>query len=196
MPPILASVVEGYGEVPALPMLLRRVATERLDTQLVVATPWRLDRKKMLDPEAIRAAYRRSAVQGSVTGMLILLDADDDCPRDLAEAVRNALGDLWGPAVEVVAANREYEAWFLAGIESLRGHPSIRADASYPDDPEKPRGAKQRLEHLMTEKTYKERVHQVAFSAMVDLTAVYERSRSFRRLCSAVEALVKGPERD
>lgn len=147
----------------------------------------------MLEPKVIRAVYERFAAQGAVTGVLVLLDADDDCPRDLAHTVGNALGNRWGPGAEVVAANREYEAWFLAGIESLRGHPSIRADASYPDDPEQPRGAKERLKAMMTE-SYRETVHQVAFSAMVDLTAVYERSRSFRRLCSAVEALAKGRE--
>lgn len=190
MVPILAPVVEGHGEVPALPVLLRRIATEVLSTPLVVSPPWRIGRSKMLDPKTIQAAYRRSAAQGSVSGVLVLLDADDDCPRELSEAVTNALGDPWGPSVEVVAANREYEAWFLAGIESLRGHRSILADASYPDDPETPRGAKERLKRMMTE-SYNEMVHQVVFSSMVDLTTVYERCRSFRRLCSAVEALVK-----
>lgn len=190
MVPILAPVVEGHGEVPALPVLLRRVAAEVLGTPLLVSPPWRLGRSKMLDPKAIQAAYKRSAVQGPVSGVLILLDADDDCPRELSDAVANALGDIWGPAVEVVAANREYEAWFLAGVESLRGHRSILADANFPTDPEMPRGAKERLKGMMTE-SYNEMVHQVVFSSMVDLAIVYERSRSFRRLCSAVETLVK-----
>ena len=42
----------------------------------------------------------------------------------------------------VVMAQREYEAWFLAAIESLCGQRGIVSDALYPQDPEQVRGAK------------------------------------------------------
>ena len=42
----------------------------------------------------------------------------------------------------VVLAHREFEAWFLAAIESLRGTGGIRADAESHHDPESPREQK------------------------------------------------------
>src|SRR2546426_7135782 len=42
----------------------------------------------------------------------------------------------------VVLAHREYEAWFLASLESLRGRRGIRGDAEAHPDPEEPRDRK------------------------------------------------------
>ena len=49
----------------------------------------------------------------------------------------------------VVMPNREYEAWFLATIESLRGTRGIRDDATPHPDPESPRGAAEELRRRM-----------------------------------------------
>lgn len=63
---------------------------------------------------------------------------------------------------------REYEAWFLASLGSLRAHRSVRSDAIYHKDPESPRDAKGELGSLMLEK-YRETIHQPAFSALLDI---------------------------
>ena len=47
----IASVVEGHSEVQSLPILIRRVSTELLNTSGVVADmPWRLPRGRMAKP--------------------------------------------------------------------------------------------------------------------------------------------------
>lgn len=84
----------------------------------------------------------------------------------------------------MVLANREYEAWFIAGAESLngcRGFQSLEKDAL--TDPEIPRNAKGWVRDRMPA-GYGETTDQPAFSARFDLALAHERSRSFRKLCS------------
>ena|SRR5882724_2744462 len=89
-------------------------------------------------------------------------------------------------------AHREYEAWFLGAVESLRGLRGIRDDATPPADPGTPRGAKEFLEGLMAEgMSYHERADQPALTARFDMGAAYRRCRSFRKMTSALGALLK-----
>lgn len=39
-------------------------------------------------------------------------------------------------------------------------------------------------------KIYKETLHQAAMTKLIDIDAAYQRSRSFKRLCDAIEELV------
>jgi hypothetical protein len=62
-------------------------------------------------------------VSPTAGGVLVLIDADDDCPAHLGPALlaraREARSDV---PVSVVLANREFEAWFLAAAPSLAGN--------------------------------------------------------------------------
>ena len=90
----------------------------------------------------------------------------------------------------VVMANREYEAWFLASIEALRGRAAILPDATSHPDPEAPRDAKGELERRMPRgASYSPTVDQAALTAHLDLESAYRRCRSFRKLVSAFGAL-------
>jgi hypothetical protein len=83
----------------------------------------------------------------------------------------------------LVLAHREYEAWFLASIESLRGKRGIRADAVSHSRPEEPRNAKGQLEDRMNQgQSYQETSDQAAFSALFDMKLTYQHFRSFRRM--------------
>jgi len=187
----VAPIVEGHGEVSAARILLRRIAAERLGLQADIAHPFRLDSAKMRKSDELSRAIRFQAerVQGT-GGVLILRDGDDSdvtCPVALAEELAPAPGEA-SVRVEVVIACREYEAWFLAALESLRAHSAVQDDAVAPDDPEAFRDAKSRLQGFMTE-TYKETLHQAKFSALIDLEKAEKRSRSFRRMVHAVQLL-------
>jgi hypothetical protein len=114
--------------------------------------------------------------------VLVLLDLDDDCPAEkgpeLAARIR-AMEEL--PfSVVVVCAKCEYEAWFLASLESIQGQ-------NYLDDPEAIRGAK---EWLGREFGYREVRDQSRYTQQLDVTLARQRSRSFRRLCHAFEELI------
>ena len=120
-------------------------------------------------------------------GVLVLLDADDDCPTELHAVMQPALEGMG--VVQVVAAKREYEAWFLAGFSSLSMHPLISPGSMTPADPERPRDAKGVFNTLLNGK-YRETVHQAKFSAQLDLGEAESRSRSFRRLVRAVDVIL------
>ena len=86
----------------------------------------------------------------------------------------------------------EYEAWFLAGIERLRGRQGVLLDAEPHPDPERPRDAKKQLEARMTPgATYLETTDQPALSALFSLPAAYRRTRSFRKLTASFADLVR-----
>ncbi|MDQ2798116.1 MAG: DUF4276 family protein, partial [Armatimonadota bacterium] len=131
--------------------------------------------------------------------VLVLFDADDDCastyvPHMLAWA-REAVPRM---PCGVVMARREYEAWFLAAVESLRGQRRIRLDAVYPDDPEKVRAAKGVISRFMPLNTpYAETADQPALSAQFDLKMAYHGASSFRKLvkevCRILEELGQTP---
>lgn len=188
----ICSVVEGHGEVSALPVLLRRLGDEVRQVPVLVPTPHRLPRGKMLkDFEISRAVRLQRDRAGGRGGVLVLLDADDDEPTALADRVGASLGIAAERGVEVVVAVREFEAWFLAAVELLRDHRSVLEGASLDGDAEAPRDAKGRLAKVMNE-SYRETIHQAAFCSRLDLGAAVGASPSFRSLVTAMERLVRG----
>lgn len=185
---VIASIVEGDGEVAALPILLRRVgAWQTPDKGVNVLTPIRVRRDRFLnrDDEFRRMLLLAAAKCGESGWILVLLDADDDCPAELgAQVLERARGIVPHRRVSVVLANREYEAWFLAAAKSLHGCRGFGFDFPPHFDAERPRDAKGWLGQRMTSGTYREITDQPAFSALMDLQQAIESSRSFRKLCS------------
>ncbi|MGC9216666.1 hypothetical protein [Acidithiobacillus sp.] len=83
---VIASIVEGDGEVAALPILLRRVgAWQSPDKNFNVLPPIRVRRDRFLnrDDEFRRMLLLAAAKCGESGWILVLLDADDDCPSEL-----------------------------------------------------------------------------------------------------------------
>jgi hypothetical protein len=144
-------IVEGDAEVLALPVLLRRFIGVASAYSLGISRPIRRSRTQLAREDGVREAVRLARLEPNCAAILIVFDGDDDCPKDLAPRVQ-----AWGREEAtplpcyVVMANREYEAWFLATIESLRGTRGIRHDATSHAAPESRRGAAEELERRMT----------------------------------------------
>ena len=124
----IACVVEGHGEVEAVPILIRRIAA-RVDPALsiLVRRPLRISRSQIARVGELERAIELAARQvGRQGGILVLIDSDDDCPAELGPELlgraRKARSDL---PIGVVLAKREFEGWFLASAESLRGKRGI-----------------------------------------------------------------------
>lgn len=190
--PVVAPIVEGYGEVQAVRELVTRIAAEFCGSWTEVAPPFRLDSGKMRKPDELAKAVRIQATRiKGPGGVLVLRDGDDDdirCPVELARQLAPQ-PNLTQVPVEVVIARHEYEAWFLASADSLRNHPAVHDNASAPSDPEARRDAKKQLESMMFE-SYKETLHQAKFSALIDLREAKNRSRSFARMVHSIEILL------
>ena len=191
----IACIVEGDGEEQALPILVSRIvraAYPEFYVRPFIASNFR-GRDKFQDRALVQRtvdlAARRIGTGGAV---LMLLDADDDCPVELGQRLlewaQEARSDV---LTAVVVANREYEAWFLAAADSLRGHRGLTANLRPPSDPESVRGAKEWLVHNMPRGApYGPTRHQASFSAQMDLDLARQNSRSFRKLDKEVRRLV------
>lgn len=184
----IVSIVEGDGEVAALPVLLRRIGewlTPAHSNYFNIGRPIRVRRDQFLNREEIFVKQLRLAATMCPTPglILILLDADDDCPKDLAERIgARVAAVIPGRAISVVLANREYEAWFIAAAMSLNGKRGFICPDQIPAA-EEVRGAKQWLSRNIREGAYHEILDQPAFSAQMDLELAHKNSRSFRKLC-------------
>jgi len=196
----LGCIIEGDGERDALPILLRRVIQE-IDPSLYerILRPFRRPRGQLSSQRQITEAV--DFVLRTLTppcAILILIDADDDCPAELGPRLlgwaRTVRSDL---PMAVVLANREYEAWFVAAAESLRGHRGIQPDVVVPPDPEVISGAKEWLTERMSRgQPYKPTSHQASFSATIDLAMARQRAPSFDKLCRDVRRLVDAMRAD
>ncbi|HEX6902802.1 MAG TPA: DUF4276 family protein [Thermoanaerobaculia bacterium] len=186
---IIQTLVEGQGDEQALPVLLRRLQQESGAFHLHFDHPIRRRRSDFGRETTLRAAIRLALNrERGCEGILIVFDSDLDCPKELADRIRFWVQtETRGKPCEVVMAHREYEAWFLASLESLRGHRGIRTDARAHPRPESVRGAKEKLQAAMVRgrDTYVERTDQPALTALFDLAAAYRSCRSFRRMVRA-----------
>lgn len=181
----VVAIVEGDGDVQALPVLLRRIAGEADVYDIDIPSPIRVRRDKFLnrDDEFNRIVELAAGKANDDGTLLILLDADDDCPARLAHWVRGRALDIAPHRnIAVVIAHREFEAWFLAAAESLAGCRGLPPAVQAPERPEDIRDAKGWLSSKMSGRQYHEVSDQPALSAVFDLTAAEHRSRSFRKL--------------
>lgn len=143
----IASIVEGHGEVEALPALLYRLADRlELPTALRVDPPIRVKSGSFLNNEEYfrrhveLAASKATAYGGAV---LILLDCDDGCPAERGPKLLEQAVAVRSDAKFLVAlAYREFETWFIAAAESLRGRFGLPEDLTRPANFESIRNAK------------------------------------------------------
>ena len=93
--------------------------------------------------------------------------------------------------VIVSLAHREYETWFIAAVESLRGVDGLSPDAVAPANPEAMRDAKGWLGRLLPHR-YDPVTHQLEFTKRFDLQAA-RKVDSFDRLYRKIASLVHKP---
>lgn len=191
----IACIVEGHGEVEAVPILIRRIAT-RINPSLSIAInrPLRFSRSKLLRGGEFERAVEFSARQvGPQGGILILLDSDDDCPATLGPQLLNrARSARSDRVIGLVLANREFEGWFLASAESIRGKRGLRDDLDPPADPELIRGAKEWItRNRIDGAAYRETLDQAALTAAFDLDLAARRSRSFEKCLREITGLIQ-----
>ncbi len=192
----IAVIVEGHGEYEALRLLLQRIAATVPPLHYVeIPRPIRISRSMLpREGELERAVELAARTAGDTGGILILLDADDDCPAELGPALlaraRAARSDF---DIRVVLAKAEYEAWFLAAGSSIHGLHGLDISAS-PADPEAVRGAKEWLTARMPcGQPYDPILHQAAFTAVFDLDAARRGAPSFDKMWRDVQAVPAAP---
>ncbi len=168
----IGCIVEGKGEVEAVPILIRRVAASLYpELQVVTPHPIRVSRSKVIQKGELERVVELAAQNiGGQGAILIILDSDDDCPAQLGPELlyraRQVRSDL---PIAVVLAKREFEAWFLAAADSLRGYKGLKNNLESPNNPEEIRGAKGWLKQRRDSRKYRETLDQPGFTARFDL---------------------------
>ncbi len=187
-------IVEGHGDVVAVPLLIRRIAAE-LHPDLVIETPRpiRVHRNQVVQADKferrVELAIQRIGGQGAI---FIILDAGDACPAQLGPELLNRASQVRSDLpIAVVLAKYEFEAWFLAAAESLRGQRGLGDNIHPPNDPEAIRGAKEWLSQRMeNSRTYRETQDQPALTAHFDLEPA-RRTNSFDKCYREIVRLLE-----
>jgi hypothetical protein len=188
----IVPVVEGDGEFAAIPLLLRRILYEKYNLyNFDVGQPVNTRGGSKLVNE-FEKFLRHAQGKPECGAILVLLNSDDGCPKELAANLAARCNQTGvGKPVAIVCATREYEAWFLASLETIRGNSGIPESASFSGNAETLREVKEWLTQQMPQgQAYKPTLHQASLTQRMDLELAHANSRSFQRLCHAVEQLV------
>lgn len=190
----LQLIVEGDGDVLALPVLVRRILEANNIFDAALASPV----QKRGDLPKVRRRFSDffQAATFDMHPILCVLDFDcSDCRDVLSEEqnFRNMAASLRpGYPFQACFLVKEYESIFLSDPETTRQVlPRIRDNYSFPTDPEGIRDAKGELSSAQERGwSYKPTVHQAKLSAQVNLPLIRQRSASYRRLEDAVLSLI------
>ncbi len=191
----LGCIVEGQGDVKAVPVLVRRFQQAlNPSVNLIVKEPFRLPRSKLIKPGEFERALNITANYLALPrAILILVDADEDCPATLGpELVKKAQEARSDIQIGVVLAKHEFESWFLAAASSIAGCRGLSPGLPEISDPESIRGAKEWLSNGMPRSAkYKETIDQAALAAVFDIDLARKRSPSFDKCYREIEQLLK-----
>jgi hypothetical protein len=190
---VIQPLVEGHGEVTAVPVLLRRLQQVAEQYGFQINRPFRRKRSELTTETSVRQSVGLALVP-DCGGILIVFDSDDDAACMIGPNVQRwAQTEAGEIPCQVVAVTREYEAWFIAAVESLRGIRGVSPGARSHPAPESVRDAKGALGACMIPgASYLPAVDQATLTAHVNLAEVYRRCRSFRKMVKALGVLAQG----
>jgi len=190
----IVTIVEGNGEVAVLPVLLRKLVHWEEHYVEFPRPKNAHGRNNLIKPGGIEHFLELARREQQCNGVLVLIDADEDCAKKLALELASRVHNSKLPfPVAIVCAKCEYEAWFLASLATIAGHADIPSGTVYQGDVEDKRGVKEWLTNQMPAgKIYKETQHQSIMTDLLDIELVQQSSRSFRRLQHALEELLAG----
>ena len=192
----LLTIVEGDGDVRAVPILIRRTLEKNgifdvglLPTQRRGEYP---SVKKNFDDYFVAATKENSPI-------LWIMDFDSkgyDCPyREAAQLLdrAQALRPNW--PLKIAFLMKEYEGLFLHDEQATRiVFPDIPKQVEFPKSPHEIRGVKEWISGKRPKgMAYKETVHQAKITAHLNLDLLHERSRDFAHIERAVLQLIDTP---
>jgi hypothetical protein len=201
MPLRVTVVVEGQGEYEAIRTLLERIWYELLHGDYIdVTRPFRQKQGTLLKEEGLKAAVDAVKIKlgpdtpdGPRKLILILIDAEDQCPKELAPRLLGWAREARSDAdLACVLPCPMFETWLVAAAASLAGINGLPADLATPEDPEGHRLGKGWIRKKLPHK-YSGPIHQPRFAAKIDLALCRRNSPSFDKLCRELEKRLPKP---
>jgi hypothetical protein len=188
----LLPIVEGHGEIKAVPLLIRRILEAQEIYQVNILPPRRYGEyptvAKNFD-NCFQAAIKENAP------ILWIMDFDSklyECPVQEANNLLNRATKLRpGWPLKIAFFVKEYETLFLIDEAASRAvFPDIASNIVFPAAPEDIRDAKGWLsQYRPSGMAYKETVHQEKITARLDLDLLRARSPDFVHLERAIVEL-------
>lgn len=176
----------------SVPILIRRyVALKNPPLALSVPRPIRVTRSKLVKAGELERAVQLAAYQADDAVVLVVMDADDDCPATLGRQLLARAQSVVHTRASVVLAKAEFEAWFMAAAESLRGVHGLRENLVPPVDAEAIRDAKGWLSEQMADQSnsYSPTVDQAALTSLFDFDLARRAAPSFDKLLRELDRI-------
>ncbi len=200
--PKIVPIVEGLGEVKALPNLLSKILRAQQCYDIFPDQPLNANGVgNLTKPGGIERFVRAAATRRDCGAILVLVDADRECALERPRDFSARLQSLVHCPIVIVAAKRMYENWILASAETLRGQRldegTVLSEAIEPRDDVESYNGKGELKSWLPEgRAYNEPIDQPTFTQLLDIELVHQRSRSFRRLWHALEEAIEAIRTD
>ena len=185
----LLSIVEGQGELAAVPILLRKILHDNGQFEVEVMRP-----QVRGDIHKVRKNFSRffQMAMKEKAAVLWILDCDDGCPVLLAQELHGLAEKEFAPyPYGFCFLVKEYESLFLADPNSTKTKLEIKESVEFPSDVESIRGVKEWLSQQMSSgHSYKPTVHQSALTGSVKLDQLRKKSPSCRHLEKKISNLI------
>jgi len=208
----IAPIVEGETEAICVPTLLHKIWTELLcvPERLDVLAPLRAPRTQLVHPSGavlsekvsqsasrVRQKVARDRDIASRGLVLLLIDAESDCPAmlgpELSLKASAARKDVF---VASVLATRMFENWILAGASYLPGINGMPDEIPVRDRFEECGGAAWldlALQQVDRSRRYKKTSDAITFVQHMNLQECRENSLSFQTLLHRLESQLPPP---
>ncbi len=188
----IISIVEGHGEVEALPLLIRLIFEQNPSFGSVdVLKPIRHRRDQLIkdnSAQLIKATQlsilklQQASPTSDFNWILVLIDAEDDCVAKVSRTLRQTIADH--PAIaaqtKVVIAERCFESWFAASATSMLSVIGLSEEAAKAVQSDSKIHGKGWLKKYVTH--YRETVDQPRLTASMDTTIARKHNASLNRL--------------
>ncbi len=200
----IAPIVEGQTEEKCVARLLYRVWQELLSqpTRLQVLKPFRGRRDALVHPNGVVLGqmvhkqflklHAKTKKEVDATSLLlILLDAEDDCPAELApKLLRIAIDVCKDAQIACVLAKKMFENWIVAGCKTLAGKHRLPDDLQPPKNPEDYKGAawlEAQIKRQDKKRKYRKPIDAEVFVQSMNVTTCLETAPSFAKLCRELQ---------
>lgn len=167
-------LVEGHGEVEAVGNLIHRVSGA-----LGFHAPWArpIRWKNIHRARGLQKGIEFIRAKADAGALLLLRDADDDCPKALAPVLARVIADAHPSCpTALVLFYPEYEVLFLPCLaqmagRQLDGRPGLRHSTCWDGESwEARRGLKEWLsEHFESGRVYKPTIDQLPLTRLIEL---------------------------
>lgn len=186
-------IVEGDGDLKAVPLLLRNLLTFHGLHETQILSPHK--RGELPKVAAGFDNYFHMALKENAA-ILLVIDFDCeycDCPFHEAEKLYQRAQDIrsdW--PFKIAFLVKEFESLFLAEAQAATSVLALPPGTEFPDTPETIRDAKGWLSKALPKgSTYKPTVHQAKITAHLNFEKLRETSSDFRHLESALLHLAR-----